>query len=120
MPESAISPRESASAISIDSQFASSEADIYMDKPFYGGLFRVNGGQPVFMQSVDKTERLTLSKFLEQKNISRGSFLLKIVDENGNDKEIPFQVDKNAEMESSPLTRLPGSRQPPHSSPGAA
>jgi hypothetical protein len=84
---------------SIDNVFATGENDIYADRPFYGALFRVSAGSRLYMQYVNKDERLTLSKFLEQKNIDNGSFLLKTTDGNDNEKEISFQVDKNGDME---------------------
>jgi hypothetical protein len=91
---------------SIDNAFAHSESDIYADHPFYGALFRVRSGQSVFMQHVKQSERLTLSTFLEQKNISNGSFLLETDDKNGHAKGIAFQVDKNGELE--PLNPFAG------------
>ncbi len=84
-------------AVNIDSTFAVNQEQIYADKPLFGALFRVNAGQPVYIQYVNKSERLTLSRFLEQKNISEGRFMLKTTSSDGVDKEIPFQVNKNAD-----------------------
>jgi hypothetical protein len=62
------------------------------------------------MQYVKKKDRLTLSKFLDQKDISKGQFLLKTEAKNGHDVEIIFQVNKNgdADVSSHPfLMNLP-------------
>ncbi len=84
-------------AASIDTVFASSQNELYANRPFHGALFRLQNGQEVYLQYIDKQERLTLSKWLNQKDISQGQFQLETRDEGGNEVTIPFMVDKNGD-----------------------
>lgn len=95
----------------IDNVFAASSSEIYANRPFCGALFQVQADQNLYMQYIDPQERLTLSKFLDQKGITKGRFLLMKTDGDGNEQKIPFQVNKEADDDAdlNPFTaNMPG------------
>jgi|AntDeeMinimDraft_5_1070356.scaffolds.fasta_scaffold05940_3 hypothetical protein len=98
----------------IDNAFAGTQSEIYANQPFYGALFRVQNGQEVYLQYVEQKDRLTLSSFLDQKNISQGQFLIKMNGENGTLKEIPIMVDKNGDSSATNpfFQNMPGQMSP--------
>lgn len=91
MPESGTAVK----AANIDNAFAANQNDLYANKPFYGAVFRIQNGLNSYLGYIEKNERLTLKKWLTQKEIKKGSFLLMV----GNETNIAFTVDKNADSE---------------------
>lgn len=87
--------------VNIDNSFASSESELYAQQPFFGAISRIRTGQKAMFDYVDPKDRLTLQKWLDQKDISQGQFLLETKDANGNPIQLEFMVDKNADPETS-------------------
>lgn len=81
----------------IRAEFAQSENDLYQNKPFFGTVFKVFQNQKVYFQHIGESERLTLSKWLSDKNITEGSFLLETKTADDEIKTIYFNVDKTGE-----------------------
>ena len=82
---------------SIDNAFAATERQLRANKPFSGAISRIRNGQQVILDYVKKQDRLTLQKWLDQKDISQGQFLLETQNQDGQDITIEFMVDKNAD-----------------------
>lgn len=94
MSETAESP---AKLKTIQNGYAMDQDDIYRNKPFHGTIFRVQGGQKIYLDYISQDERLTLSQFLGRKNINEGVFLLDTRNEQGQPVNIEFRIDKSGE-----------------------
>lgn len=94
MAETADSP---AKLKSIQNGYAMTQDDIYRNKPFHGTIFRLQGGQKIYLDYISQEERLTLSQFLGRKNINEGVFALDTRNEQGQPVSIEFHIDKSGE-----------------------